>query len=340
MVDITQFLTKHAKQARAQGISTGVYGAVHEAATWGVSQAAVQLYGQGDYIWDDPEWDICLVADATRWDQWQQISPEYDWLHDESGWSVGSASPEWYGQTFDPDSLADVDTERVGVVTANPFAGKHRRRMPDLLGDATPIDRHDFAVVDYVFDDSWGCEIEAGEHLDVVHPATVTDRAYRAWSEHDLDRLVVHYMQPHLPFRARPEWFGRRQNLKHFGEDNGEQPCAGPGKSIWKRLRDGQVPREEVWAAYCDNLRWVLDDINRLRTSVDAELLITSDHGNALGEWGLWSHPPRMYTPELRRVPWVKVTAEATEEFRPRDIESINDRTIDEQLEALGYVTD
>lgn len=337
MPDIKQFIKKHGKTAQTEGYRRAVRGAFHEAGTWSLSRVAERVYGEGDYIWDDPDWDVCCIVDATRWDQWQEISPEYDWLDDESGWSVGSCSPEWYGKTFDPETLAGLDTGRVGVVTANPFAGKHNRRMPHLLGDATPIDSHDFAVVDYVFDDAWGTEIN-GEYIDVVDPAVVTDRAWQAWTEYDLDRLVVHYMQPHLPFRARPEWFGRRQSLKHFGEDAGEagEAYAGPGKSIWKRLRDGQVPRDEVWDAYCDNLRWGLDEIDRLRRALDGEILITADHGNAMGEWGVWSHPPHMMVPELRKVPWVHVGGDGGA-FVPSAAEGVADRSVEAQLNALGY---
>lgn len=296
-----------------------------------------RVFSHGRLIWED-DWDICLVVDACRWDLWQEVA-DGNWPTGGCGWSVGSASPEWYGQTFDPENLPD---ERIGVVTANPFASKPSDRMPEYLGEGTPIHRHDLEFVDYIFEDSWGCEVGGG-YIDVTHPAAVTNRAFDAWTNHDLDRLVVHYMQPHIPFRAKPEWFAKRENLQHFGEPDLDaiepQEDGGGNVEVWKEIRNGTRTREEVWEAYRDNLEWVLGDIDRLRTAVDADLLITSDHGNAIGEWGLWSHPPGFHTPQLRRVPWVHVEATQEAPFERVDggLEVTEERDVEEQLEALGY---
>lgn len=209
--------------------------------------------------------------------------------------------------------------------------------MPDLLGDATPVDRHASVIAaEYVYQDSWGCTVDGG-HLDVTHPSVVTDRAHAMWADYDLDRLVVHYMQPHLPFRSRPEWFSDRDDLDTFGEE-GAKTYATEEKELWKQLRDGERDRGAVWAAYCDNLRWVHEDIDRLRRAVAADLLITSDHGNAMGEWGVWGHPPEVNVSTLRRVPWVYVDGVGCDEFISRD--DVGERTTmstAEQLAALGY---
>lgn len=289
-------------------------------------------HGRGRLIWD-ADWDICLVADATRSDLLREVLPDYDWLTPETGWSVGSSSVEWYGRTFSAVPTA----ERVGVVTANPFSRKpnDRDELSHWLKDATPIDRH-VEHVDYVFEDIWGYDGPHG-HIDVTPAEAVTDRAYEMWTGNDVDRLVVHYMQPHLPFRSTPEWHGKRGDLDHFGEPG--SPYDGDGKEIWKQVRDGERGHEEVWAAYRDNLRWVLDDINRLREALNAEFLLTADHGNGMGEWGVWSHPPGVYTPQLRRVPWVRFSGTADRAFEPSRVGEETDgaRDVSEQLEALGY---
>lgn len=338
MPDFRRFARKHARVARGRGVRAAVRGAAAEAGRWALGHVDPSAGARADVIWAD-EWEICLVADACRYDLWREVAPDYDWLGMGDGWSVGSASPEWYGETFAPEALPD---ERIGVVTANPFAGKPEGRLPDLLAGASPVERHDAVVyTDHVYRESWGCEVDGG-YLDVTHPAVVTDRAWRAWRDHDLDRLVVHYMQPHLPFRARPDWFGRRDGLDDFGEsddtDSPAQPYASEGKEIWKRVRDGELGRDAVWAAYRDNLRWVLEDIDRLRRAVDADLLVTSDHGNGMGEWGVWSHPPNSRVPVLRRVPWVHCEGRGQGGFESvgRGGEGV-DAGVDEQLAALGY---
>lgn len=337
MPDLISFAQKHVSTAQTRGIRTAIADAAAETAVWAYSQSQGVRNGSGDLIWED-DWDICCVLDACRWDLWMQSTAQEDWLPGRhtadfrSGWSVGSASPEWYGRTFDPDTLPE---ERIGLVTANPFAAKPTERNR-YLGEATPVQPH-LDHCDYVFDKSWGCTVD-GEYLDVTHPAIVAERAYRAWKTHDLDRLVVHWMQPHLPFRSRPEWFGRRENLQHFGEPDREG-----SKSIWQHLRDGEVGREEVWDAYADNLHWGLDEVRRLQQAVNGTLLITSDHGNGMGEWGIWGHPPSRYTKQLRKVPWIRVEGAGKDQFVPVadreeiDLSGSSDREIDEQLKALGY---
>lgn len=340
MADFRSFVTKHARQARRDGLRTALGRAGAQAGLRAASEVRRLLYGPGRRIWTD-EWDICIVLDATRWDQWRFVTKSIPWVPPGgSGWSVGSSSPEWYARTFDP---AVVPDERVGIVTANPFAAKPADRM-DILRHTPLHENPAVDYVDYVFEESWGCEVEGG-YLDVTHPATVTDRAWRAWRDWDVDQLVVHYMQPHLPFRSHPEWFGRRGDLDRFGEPgvaNDPGPYQGDNKEIWKRVRDGERPLNEVWSAYCDNLDWALEHVRRLQVAVDGRLLVTSDHGNGLGEWGIWSHPPGMQIAALRRVPWVPVRGGAVGE-----LESVcyvdhtaSDRSIgvDEQLTALGYV--
>lgn len=292
-------------------------------------------------IWLD-DWDICVIADATRMDQWLEVTSDIPWISDgdNSEWSVGSCSPEWYTKTFIPAAIPDGD---IGVVTANPFAAKTDDKPSHLTG--IPLHSNpEVDYIDYVFQDSWGCDVEGG-YLDVTHPAVVTERAWQAWEDEDLDRLVVHYMQPHLPFRSRPEWFGRRANLKHFG--NGDNEYHERNKEIWQELRDGEVDRDEVWESYCDNLSWVLEHIHRLWEAADAEFLLTADHGNAMGEQGVWSHPADVRIPELREVPWVFLSGRGSggfesaeySDYKPEGREMPIQEGVRTRLKNLGYMT-
>lgn len=336
MPDIRTYLAKHARTAREESVRTAGMHATGEAAAWAYSRLLERVRDPGRVIWS-ADWDLCLVVDACRWDLWQAVAPTLGWPADSSAWSVGSASPEWYGQTFHPDHLPRDET--IGVVSANPFAGKPASRRHEWLACATPVDQHDFAVVDYVYEDVWGYEPPQGGYIDVTPPGEVTDRAYDAWTNHDLDRLVVHYMQPHIPFRSRPDWFGVRDDLDRFGEARHEN-----GVDPWLRARDGDLPMDAFWEAYKDNLRWVLKDINRLRTAINGQLLVTSDHGNAMGEWALWSHPTGIHIRALRQVPWITVDGHG-EAWQPRDSHHAtrgDDRharatSVNEKLAALGY---
>jgi len=73
---------------------------------------------------------------------------------------------------------------------------------------------------------------------------------------------------------------------------------------------------------------------------VDAEtVVISSDHGNAIGEWGCYGHRPYVPLPAVKRVPWVETSAvdESTHEPDVEDLGDIDAETVDKRLEALGY---
>jgi hypothetical protein len=109
---------------------------------------------------------------------------------------------------------------------------------------------------------------------------------------------------------------------------------------IWQKLQAGKVSREEVWAGYRENLELALDDIDLLLENVDAEkVVITSDHGNALGEWAVYGHPPTMPLDCLRVVPWIETTAVDRGTHEPEtEYQADADTDREEQLAALGYV--
>jgi len=119
----------------------------------------------------------------------------------------------------------------------------------------------------------------------------------------------------------------------------------------WMRLRDGDFSFDAVWTAYRDNLEWALDDVARLLANCDGRIAMTSDHGNGLGEFGVWSHPPGTPVPALRRVPWVVREGqdqETCDPHFPREFARARRaartmrtagiaREIESRLEALGY---
>ena len=77
-----------------------------------------------------------------------------------------------------------------------------------------------------------------------------------------------------------------------------------------------------------------------LLRSVDAEsVVVSSDHGNAMGEWGVYGHPPNMPHDCLRNVPWVETTANDNGEYEPSvEPTTTVDASKEEQLKSLGYI--
>lgn len=260
----------------------------------------------------DREWDALLVLDGCRVDAIQEVADEYEFL-DQPGThrSPGSASYQWMDRTFTDEYAGEL--ARTAHVTANPFT--------DEFCDPTH-----FAVLDEVWRDGWD------DGVGIVPARTVTDRAIHAAREHadSFDRLLVHYMQPHFP--SVPEPLGRGATLDGWRDGR---------EMAWQGLRRGEFTRERVWRAYLANLRYVLDDVELLLRNLDAErVVITADHGNAVGEWGVYGHP-NVPLDVLREVPWYATTASDTGSHEPTiEASEPAEATVDDRLAALGYRDD
>lgn len=255
------------------------------------------------------EWDVLLILDAARLDMYRRI------VNSDAGsiWSVGSSSDEWMQHTFTSEYSGEIsDTV---YVTGNPFSDNE-------------CPKHLFAVVDEVWRNHWD------EDAGTIKPQYITDRVISRHRNRS-DRVIGHYMQPHYPF------IGERMadNVRMTWDVTGDE-SHGEGLALWDQFLYGvRDDIDEIWRAYDDNLRHVWSHVETVCDNVDGRVVITADHGNALGEWGMWGHKPGMPHPNMRRVPWD--TYECIDrgthipEFESTESNS-TDR--DEQLRSLGYL--
>lgn len=302
---------------REQGLRDASVDSVHEFYIGGLRRLESIQNPQYDPHWDR-DWDILCILDACRVDLFRNACEKHSWLpasNDvETLSSTGSTSREWMQTMFSEKYHGEM--AKTAYVTGNLFA-EHI--------DTTPFSH---------------IEIYQPRTLDeydiyTVPPSELTDAAIRYWREANADRLIIHYMQPHTPFRSRPEWFGT------------DAAKAGELRTSWGQgfaeLRDGDIPRNEFVAAYQDNLDWVLNEVNRLRRNADGDLALSADHGNGLGEWGVHGHPEGINVAAVREVPFATIQATDTGESKPkapiRDPEqedNISDSAND-RLRRLGY---
>lgn len=285
----------------------------------------------GRPIWDRGDWDVLVVMDAARVDMTRHLaeSGHYDHIPRsvESVWSNASCSIDWIDRTFNDHP---EQARRTGYVTANPFADHDEpdTRSADLsaaqLGHLRPL-----------YKTHWQ-ELAGG--IETVPPHAVTRHAIDAWRRRDelgIDRLVVHYMQPHEPFIERPEWgSGDSKLLKNLVEDGAEA-----GSSVYPRVRAGDVPLQEFKHVYQQNHAWILGHLDgTLLANADGDVVLTADHGNGLGEWGAWHHPPGRLAPPIRKVPWIELSCRDWQTIDPdTDDRDGVDASTAEQLDALGY---
>jgi len=257
----------------------------------------------------DRDWDVAIILDACRYDLFESV----DWDRPQSVgsiYSVASMTGDWMERTF---GGAASDTV---YVTSGPFSD-------DVL------DAGQFAELDEVW--RYGFD----EELGTIPPDIVTDRAIVHSRDSDPERLVVHYMQPHFPSIANPELGA---GLSPTGTRRWE--------SVWKQYYDGELSYDVLWDAYRSNLEIALEQVDLLLDNLDADrVVVTSDHGNALGQAGRYGHPKEAVIPGVRRVPWAVVGSTSDQRTRipPKDRRDlprtgrVENSDTKEKLAALGY---
>ncbi|WP_433623529.1 hypothetical protein [Halomicrococcus sp. NG-SE-24] len=235
----------------------------------------------GTPIWESDA-SLVLVLDACRVDLLREVVDDYDWLPEsndiESRWSPGACSIDWIVRTFREH---EAEAQKTAYITANPWIDQD---VP--WKDALPISSERFADLQKVYETDWQ---DIGGGVETTPPNAVTRDTYRICRDNpeNVETVVAHYMQPHQPFKTRPEWTGEDTNLANIVD-----PDRHAGKCIWERTKRGEFDPDDVWTAYRENLAWVLKWVGRLLAHTDRRVLITADHGNGMGEFGMWGHPP------------------------------------------------
>jgi hypothetical protein len=279
-------------------------------------QAVGRRLGFGTSVYEF-DWDVLVVLDACRPDALRDAAPDYEFLEGVGTLrSVGSCSSEWLENTFQvPDHREAVG--RTAMVTGNTWTDRY-------------LDADRFALLDEVWKYAWD------DDLGTVPADAITDRAVRVARDRDPDRLVVHYMQPHHPFVPDP--LEGDSGMARTGAHSSKT-------SPWVLLRRGAVPVARVREAYEANLRYVLRSVRTLLSNVDGTAVVTADHANLFGEWGLYGHPMHTPVPALLTVPWVETTGRDRHTHEPSlspptplPVSRVYGAEGDaERLQALGY---
>ncbi|SDQ41263.1 hypothetical protein SAMN05216278_1422 [Halopelagius longus] len=309
---VDAWVNKTARDVRNLGLWRGLHRGVQEACVGAMRRLGYE--DRGEYIWER-DWDVLVLLDACRPDTLSAVCSEYEFVPSDvpTFYSKASSSRIWMEKNFSEEFAAEMSATR--YVCGNPYSGKH-------------LDSRDFGQLDEVWRYGWD-EEQGG-----MPARPITDRAVETRRRNPTDRLIVHYMQPHFP--SFPDPLGSQLKLETF--DDSEE-----WDSVWDRLEGGQISTERVRRSYRENLRYVLDDVEVLLRSIDADrVVISADHANAFGEWGQFGHPYNSPIAAIRRVPWVTVSASDSGEYEPTtEYEAPSEETttdVDERLSNLGYL--
>ncbi len=276
----------------------------------------------------EQNWDYLIVLDACRYDYFRNMYQDYFSGRLESALSVGSCTLEWCIKSFQ-GMYSDII-----YISSNPYINS----KTEIKGfDAR---KHFYKIID-VWTFGWN------EELGTVLPEKIDESTLQASKKFPEKRYIVHYLQPHAPYvspKYRTKGFPT-QDLKNKNVLTGIQnprgnkavervvnPLAvflsklGIVKNSWK-LREilklqPASPMDAVRRiygkaglveAYKQNLGFVLSSVAELCSRLlhrepSRDIKITADHGELLGENGIYSHPCGSNDPILLKVPWFKVT--------------------------------
>jgi hypothetical protein len=225
----------------------------------------------------EKNWRNLIILDACRHDLFECVMGDTDFRY-----SPGSNSAEFIMKNFSEGDWSDVV-----YVTANPHF--HESHFKELTGKKS---EDVFHTVFHSYEDKWN-DKEA-----TVMPKDLMEDFETARKLFPDKKIILHFMQPHYPFvKSNIDSKGIKPDLNHKKEE----------LSAWDLAERGEFSKEEVWNAYQENLEFVLDEVMEELEKLEQRTVITSDHGNFVGEKGFYGHPYNVHAEPLIKVPWFVV---------------------------------
>jgi len=259
-------------------------------------------------------WDNLVILDACRYDYFARQNTFDGKLTRE----ISRGKKSWQ---FIEENFAGRELHDTVYVTANPFS--------------TDIKEGTFYHTKHLHATDWN------EEIGTVQPADVVEAAFEAHGEHPDKRIIVHFMQPHRPYLGETaDALRERLEIQGYGRHN-------EGIQIWGAVKQGDVSIEEIRDAYSESLGVALEHVEDLLEGLSGKSVVTSDHGEMLGErvspftTRVWGHMEGFSTQTLREVPWLVINSRDRREIhKSTPIEStsnLDGKEIEGRLEALGY---
>lgn len=223
----------------------------------------------------DENWDNLIILDACRHDLFEDVIAQSNYRFSRASSSAG----------FISKNFGSGDWNDVIYISANPHTN------PDVFKNLTGRNIEDvFHEVFQVFESSWDNE------NNTVMPEDVADAALTAKKLFPNKKLIIHFMQPHYPFIGSDDAGAGFEDMLDQEE----------GKDVWTKMASGEVKKEDVISDYQKNLEIVWRHVKPMIDEIGGLSIITADHGNFIGEYGIYGHPEGINAEPVRKVPFFK----------------------------------
>jgi len=215
----------------------------------------------------DEVWDYLIVLDGCRLDTFKKMNDI-------------------------PGNLKKVRS--FGSQTVCWLKGNFKERYEDTVyvSSAPTVSRkafHGFKGSDHFFEviDAWR---KSDKELKVTLPDEVTRQALDAIKKYPGKRVIIHYIQPHVPYVGKT----KIPMTDDYNED---------------LARIKIFNNKLLQRAYRDNLELVLAEVKKLISAMEPgkKIVITADHGDHIGRIPFTNHPHHIHIPQLIDVPWLDV---------------------------------
>lgn len=253
-------------------------------------------------------WDNLIILDACRFDYFAKTYHQYFEGNLRMVKSSGTNTPTWLRETFEKYN------KNLVYVSANPYCNS-KLGIEGFSGK--DIFLKVFDVWDFGYD----------ENLNTIPPRKVSKATRKAKAKYPDKKIISHYVQPHYPYlNSEVETGGGIGNLSTNG-GRGNRIFSKIGKFLSeltnprlahkvgrllnlnsKTILEKTVEkygRKKLQEAYRKNLETVFESVKDLHEELPGKMIITSDHGELLGEDGMYSH--HSHHPLLKKVPWFEV---------------------------------
>jgi hypothetical protein len=267
----------------------------------------------------EEDWDYAIILDSARFDIFSEVYSDYFEGELEKRESPASTSEEWLDKVL-------KDEYDIAWFSANFFVNSIDKPIDTLRHAEYSVipDRHIRKIFD-LWGSEWGKQ-------GTVPPEKIYQKFREEKESLESDRVVFHYIKPHLPVVGRGKSFlYKRMREDYIRLKNNEFETGLLSKLLSKPLKKADEftlvqkfnfashlylrdflrfylkdSREIAKEVHRENLRNVLSEVEKLLQGLNGRVVITSDHGEAFGEEGIWGHKAEKDIAELREVPWLE----------------------------------